>query len=205
METILKRNSLMTEKSLAGRFLVASPSMKDPVFSKTVLFMVGHDDKMGALGLVINRETNVTLAQACEQLKFPCRTPDAGRFLGWGGPVAGTRGFIVHSPAVVGEDPVIFHNETVAVGSSLEMMRAIASGEGPSQYFIALGCAGWTPGQLEQEIATGGWLDAPWDARIIYDLPVADRYEAALAAVGMEEGVFDKVPAAFCMTGIGHA
>ncbi len=195
----------MTEKSLAGRFLVASPSMKDPVFSKTVLFMVGHDDQKGALGLVINRETGVTLNQACAQLKFPCRTPDAGRRLGWGGPVADTRGFIVHSPAVMEEAPVIFHNETVAVCSSLDMMRAIGAGEGPAQYFIALGCAGWTPGQLESEIAAGGWLDAPWDPHIIYDLPIACRYEAALAAVGLEASMVDKVPAAFRMTSIGHA
>ena len=192
------------EKSLAGRFLVASPSMKDPVFSKTVILIVGHDDKMGALGVVINREAGITLSQACEQLKCPCTSPDGNERLGWGGPVAGSRGFIVHSPAS-SDDPVIFHNDAVAVGSSVEMLKDIALGKGPAKHYIALGCAGWTPGQLESEIKSGAWLDAPWDAHVMFELPVEKRYEAALAVAGMEESVFDKVPAAFRMTGVGHA
>ncbi len=194
----------MTEKSLAGRFLVASPLMKDPVFSQTVLLMIGHDDKKGALGLVINRETGITLAQACVKMDCPCRTADSGRRLGWGGPVADTRGFIAYSPAS-SWDSVIFQNDDVAVGSSVEMLRSIAEGTGPAQYYIALGCAGWTPGQLELEMASGAWLEAPWDAHILFDLPIDQRYEAALAVVGLERSAFDDVPAAFRMTAVGHA
>lgn len=196
-------NTPMKEKTLAGRLLVATPSMEDPVFAKTVLLLVGYDEKMGALGIVLNRETSVTLEQACEQLNCPC-TQDNGKFFGWGGPVAGSRGFIVHSP--MEESPAeIFQNEKLSVSSSVDILKEIAAGRGPSRFFIALGCAGWTPGQLEGEIDAGAWLVAPLDERIIFDIPVQGRYEAALALVGSEGLPVIDVPPAFRMSSAGHA
>ena len=193
----------MNETLAAGRFLVAAPTMEDPVFGRPVVFLIGYEKETGSLGVIINRESNITLARACKQYQFSC-TADGSRRLGWGGPVATSRGFIIHSPAVTG-DPVIFESDTVAVGSSIEMLRDIAVGKGPEKSWITLGCAGWTPGQLEKEIQEGAWLLAPWCARTVFELPIGERYEAALATVGLEIDVFADVPAAFRMTGVGHA
>lgn len=193
----------MSEKITAGCFLVASPSMQDPVFGRTVIFLVGYEAKTGSLGVIINRESNITLARACEQYQFPC-AKGGSEYLGWGGPVATSRGFIIHSPAESG-DPVIFQSDSVAVCSSIDMLRDIAAGKGPEKYRITLGCAGWTPGQLEKEIEEGAWLIAPWSARTVFDLALDERYEAALATAGLESDVFSEVPAAFRMTGVGHA
>lgn len=193
----------MVEKTLAGRFLVATPSMKDPFFEKTVILLVGHDQKTGALGLVVNRESSVTFQEACEQLGFACTEKEPVR-LGWGGPVANTRGFIVHAPAEQGE-PVIFNDGKLALGSSVDMLRAIANGTGPKKSYIVLGCAGWEVGQLEDEIDQGAWLVAPADSRVVFDLPIEKRYEAALAAVGNDPDMDSNTPEIFRMSGVGHA
>ena len=193
----------MTEKTLAGRFLVATPSMKDPFFSKTVILLVGHNAGTGALGLVLNRESSVTREEACRQLGFEC-TADPSARLGWGGPVANTRGFIVHAPAADGE-PLIFTDGELALGASANLLKAIAEGKGPAKSYIVLGCAGWEPGQLEGEIESGAWLIAPADNRIVFDMPVEERYEAALAAVGDEPPEPTDIPSVFRMPGPGHA
>ena len=177
----------MTEKTLAGRFLVATPSMKDPFFSKTVILLVGHNAGTGALGLVLNRESSVTMEEACRQLGF-----------------ANTRGFIVHAPAADGE-PLIFTDGELALGASANLLKAIAEGKGPAKSYIVLGCAGWEPGQLEGEIESGAWLIAPADNRIVFDMPVEERYEAALAAVGDEPPEPTDIPSVFRMPGPGHA
>lgn len=126
----------MTEKTLAGRFLVATPSMKDPFFSKTVILLVGHNAGTGALGLVLNRESSVTMEEACRQLGFEC-TADPSARLGWGGPVANTRGFIVHAPAADGE-PLIFTDGELALGASANLLKAIAEGKGPAKHRFGL-------------------------------------------------------------------
>ena len=195
----------MTEKTLAGRFLVATPSMKDPYFSKTVILLVGHNEETGSLGLVVNRESNITMQEACRQLGFECGTQvEADRHLGWGGPVANTRGFIVHSPVAEGE-PVIFSDGELALGASAALLQQIAQGKGPEKSFVILGCAGWEPGQLEGEINDGAWLVAPADSHVVFDLPMDERYEAALAAVGDSPEQIAQMPAAFRVTGPGHA
>ena len=194
----------MTDKKLLGCFLVAAPALKDPIFSKTVILIVNQEEKMGVIGLVINRELDLTISKACERLKFPCRIASGEQHLGWGGPVAGTRGFIVHSPAQE-DDVVLLDHADVAVASSTELLSRIVEGTGPEKYLVVLGCAGWLPGQLQSEIAAGAWLVAPWSERIAFDLPADERYDAALVSVGVDDSAWDSVPPAFRMMNAGHA
>ena len=143
------------------------------------------------------------MEEACRQLGFEC-TADPSARLGWGGPVANTRGFIVHAPAADGE-PLIFTDGELALGASANLLKAIAEGKGPAKSYIVLGCAGWEPGQLEGEIESGAWLIAPADNRIVFDMTVEERYEAALAAVGDEPPEPTDIPSVFRMPGPGHA
>ena len=114
--------------------------MKDPFFSKTVILLVGHNAGTGALGLVLNRESSVTMEEACRQLGFEC-TADPSARLGWGGPVANTRGFIVHAPAADGE-PLIFTDGELALGASANLLKAIAEAkvrapQSPTSFWVA--------------------------------------------------------------------
>lgn len=194
----------MTDKKLLGCFLVAAPDLKDPVFSKTVILIVNQEEETGVIGLVINRELDLTISKVCEQLKIPCRSTSGEQHFGWGGPVEGTRGFIVHSPAQ--EDGVeLSCNADVAVASSTELLRRICEGTGPEKYLAVLGCVGWLPGQLQSEIEAGAWLVAPWSERIAFDLPVHERYDAALVSVGVDDSAWSSVSPAFRMTNAGHA
>jgi putative transcriptional regulator len=158
-------------KSLAGQMLVASPTMRDPRFARTVILMVRHD-KDGAMGLVINRP--VGERPFAELLKaFGESAPEvSGRmrvFLG--GPVQPELGFVLHSAEYR-------RPETVAVGPSMAMttsrdiFRDMAAGTGPSKTLFAFGYSGWGPGQLEGELAANAWFIAPADAALVFD---ADR------------------------------
>ncbi len=175
----------MSEK-LAGKFLVATPGMKDPNFSDTVVYLALHSEHEGAMGIVINRQTQAQMREIYEQLQLGADGPGADMFVGWGGPVQTNHGYILHSTendwAVT-----IAQTDTVALSISRDIIEAMSQGSGPSRVFAALGCSSWGPGQLESEIERGGWLIAPASDEIIFSLPCEDRYAAALALVGLDE------------------
>jgi putative transcriptional regulator len=154
--------------SLAGQLLVASPSMGDPRFERTVILMVRHD-KNGAFGIVVNRPVGEhPLASILEMLgeKEPTVAGTARIFAG--GPVQPEIGFIVHSPDYHRPGTTDI-NEHAAVTSSRDILRDIGNGQGPSKSLIAFGYAGWGPGQLEGELARRDWVIAPGDQRLIFD------------------------------------
>jgi putative transcriptional regulator len=169
-----------TPVSLAGQFLVASPSMGDPRFEHTVILMVRHD-KDGAFGIVVNRPIGERpLAALLEMLgeKEPAVTGQARIFAG--GPVQPEIGFIIHSPDYH-RPGTIDINGRAAMTSSRDILRDIGNDQGPKKFLIAFGYAGWGPHQLEGELARRDWAMAPGDPRLIFDEDRNKVWEAALS------------------------
>lgn len=171
---------------LTNHFLIAMPGMSDPNFSKTVTYVCSHDAS-GAMGIVINRPSSLTLGAVLEQLSLEpepdTNTDDLPVF--HGGPVLQERGFVLHRP--VGEwEAVLKVCDDIAVATSRDILEAIASGNGPDEVLLALGYAGWGPGQLENEFAQNAWLSGPADPEIIFNAPTDERWELAARLLGVD-------------------
>ncbi len=186
---------------LNNHFLIAMPGMEDADFEKTVVFVFDHG-KNGAAGLVINRPSESTMKQMFYRMDLGLGREDLLLTPVFnGGPVFTDRGFVLHEAQQtfeLGDDgfapsQASFWMSTLAVSGGLEMttsrdvLEALACGAGPQKMFLALGYAAWQAGQLEHEIAHNDWLTVPADHRLIFDLPVAERYSAALALLGLDE------------------
>jgi putative transcriptional regulator len=154
--------------SLAGQVLIATPSMADPRFSRTVIFMVKHD-RNGALGIVINRPAgDRTIAQILEAIGERASGAEGTIPIFVGGPVDPQRGFVLHSAEY--DRPETLHVDgRVAMTSSRETLRDIAANRGPRKAIVAFGYAGWGPGQLEGELKMDAWYTAPADLKLIFD------------------------------------
>lgn len=155
--------------SLAGQFLVATPRIEDPRFSRTVIFMVAHDDK-GAMGLVINRAYG---AGSLSQLLTGFGITDSRKAEGtvrlyYGGPVEPERGFVLHSPDYRGASTQLIDTH-VALSTGRDVLEAIAAGHGPAETMFIIGYAGWSAGQLEREMAREDWLTAPGNPDLIFN------------------------------------
>ncbi len=169
-------------QSFRNQFLIAMPQMKDPNFAGTLTYICEHSDK-GAMGIVINRPLDLSLSEVLEQLDLGCDDLDAPVFSG--GPVQLDRGFVLH-------DGDGNWNSTIAIAdgvrltTSKDILAAIATGEGPKAFLVALGYAGWGEGQLEQELAENAWLVCPATRDILFDLPFHERFNAALGSLGVD-------------------
>ncbi len=171
-------------------FLVAAPQLKDPNFARTVVLMMEHEDDEGSLGLVINRSADLGLADVLEAMEIEVEGEVDGRShppVMYGGPVAVELGWILHSADWDGEQtrPVA---DGVRVTASRDIVEAIATGRGPASYMFCLGYAGWGPGQLIGEIKSGSWITVPFEADLVFDVPMEDRWEAALRRLGIDPG-----------------
>lgn len=172
--------------SFMNQFLIAMPALADPNFSHTVTYICEHTPN-GALGIVINRVVDdIDLAVVLEHMKIVTNVPNiVGHPVFLGGPVQPERGFVLHSP--LGEWTSSVHvTDSMAVTTSRDILEAVAEGRGPEKVLIALGYAGWGPGQLEVEMAQNAWLNGPADPQIIFDTPVEKRWEAAAALMGVD-------------------
>ncbi|MEW6646712.1 MAG: YqgE/AlgH family protein [Pseudomonadota bacterium] len=176
----------MTETaSLRNHFLIAMPQLADPNFSHTVTYICEHNAE-GALGIVINRPLDLTLGEVLQHMQIePGERVDTAAPVFSGGPVQTERGFVLHRPvgAWTSTLPV---TADIALTTSRDIMNAIGHGEGPQQFLLALGYAGWGAGQLEQEITQNAWLSGPADPAILFDLPVEERWGAAAALIGVD-------------------
>ena len=172
---------------LAGQLLVAAPSMPDPRFAKTVIFMVRHDQN-GAMGLVVNRVLGVgSAARLLEGAGIGAKGigGNAKVRVHYGGPVAPGRGFVLHSGEYA-EDNTVAVTDKVSMTSAVKVLTAIAKGKGPNQGFLAVGYAGWAPGQLEGEIARKDWVVVPSDDRLVFDADMATKWRRAMDRHGIE-------------------
>jgi putative transcriptional regulator len=171
--------------SLAGQFLIAMPSLLDPNFSQTVTYVFKHDED-GAMGIVINRPMKMPLGDVFEQLKLPCENPRLSRkFVLLGGPVQPEQGFVIHPPSGSWEYSVPV-SDRIHITTSRDILAAIANGTGPDTALVALGYAGWGPGQLEEEVAHNSWLTVAADERVLFELPYTERWRAAANLIGID-------------------
>lgn len=167
-------------ESLSGQLLVAMPQMADARFERSVIYLCAHSAQ-GALGLVINRPLRkLTFPDLLEQLDIE-RGPETQpiRVLS-GGPVEEGRGFVLHSDDYVRDDTLKVE-PGFALTATVEILKAMARGEGPARSILALGYSGWGPGQLEREITENGWLNVPADPALVFDMALDTKWERALA------------------------
>ena len=178
--------------NLTNHFLIAMPGLSDELFGRSVVYMCEHSDR-GALGLVINKPSDILLPRLFEKVDLPLGRADlAQQPVFQGGPVQTERGFVLHDAIVAGTEGESVYASTMTIPGGLEMttskdvLEAMASGAGPRRVFVTLGYASWGKGQLESEITENSWLTVEADPALIFDTPVAERYEKAMALLGLQ-------------------
>jgi putative transcriptional regulator len=173
------------ESYLNNQFIIAMPSLLDPIFHHTVTFLCQHT-KEGALGIVINRSAEMKLGEIFKQMEIKVKSPTASETpIFAGGPVQQDRGFVVHTKGK-DWDMTLQVSEDISLTTSRDVIEAIAADEGPEQFLIALGYAGWGEGQLEQEILSNSWLNTPSAKQILFHTPVSQRWNAAASQIGLD-------------------
>ena len=176
---------MSSDGSLINQLLIAMPGMADPNFSTTVTLICEHNDD-GALGIVINRPLNLKMSGLFEQLSVDDPDPDvAGSPVLAGGPVGTERGFVLHDNADTFENTVIVSND-IQLTLSRDVIDAMASGDGPEKSLVAIGYAGWEPGQLEDEILANSWLNVPATPELVFDTPFDKRWDSAARTLGID-------------------
>jgi len=170
---------------LPGQLLIAMPSMTDPRFEKSVIYMCAHNSD-GAMGLVINRAIDsLTFPELLEQLEIdPRSNGDQIRVL-FGGPVEQARGFVLHSPDYL-QDASLVVDDNVVLTATIDILRAIADGTGPNNCLLALGYAGWGAGQLDSEIKSNGWLSVDADEDLVFGCDLDEKWERAMTKIGID-------------------
>ncbi|OWY37949.1 hypothetical protein CEK28_14980 [Xenophilus sp. AP218F] len=186
----------MEPLSLSNHFLIAMPGMADPLFAKSLVYLCEHGEH-GAMGLIINKPSGIAMAQLFDQIDLPLEDEHTrnGQVY-FGGPVQPDRGFVLHAPAGNWQSSLMITDD-LALTTSKDVLAAVAAGRCPDKMLISLGYAGWSGGQLEQEISDNGWLTVPADPAIIFDLPCEARYDAAMALLGFDPALLS--------SDVGHA
>ena len=178
---------------LDGQFLIAMPGMQDSRFARKVVYICAHSPD-GAMGIMVNQPApRITFRDLVVQLGIIPAGPEirlpgpADRMnVRCGGPVETGRGFVLHSADYYVENSTLAIDETVSLTATLEILRAIAVGNGPESALLALGYAGWGPGQLESEIQANGWLSCPAEPELIFDDDLDGKYDRALKLIGID-------------------
>ncbi len=178
-----------TERSisgyLTGQLLIAMPAMSDPRFERSVIYLCVHNED-GAMGLVLNKlMDSLTFDELLDQLDITAGPVDDAIQIHFGGPVETGRGFVLHSGDYTKEGTVVMENG-VGLTATIDILRDIAGGTGPQDHLLALGYAGWGPGQLDAEIQQNAWLNVQADDTLVFDTDVATKWERALAKIGID-------------------
>lgn len=170
---------------LANHFLIAMPALADPNFHRTVTLICEHSTE-GAMGIVINRTTDLALGDVLRQLGLDADQSEKRAMPVYlGGPVQTNRGFVLHEPLGNWESTLPI-TETLGVSTSRDILAAIAQNRGPEKCLVAIGYAGWGAGQLEREIAENSWLNGPADRHILFETPVEHRWHKAARLAGVD-------------------
>lgn len=177
---------------LDGQLLIAMPAMSDPRFARTVIYLCAHSSD-GAMGIIVNQHApHINFCELLEQLnivptKERISIPDDVEEMAVhvGGPVETGRGFVLHSADYFAEDSTLPIDNGVCLTATIDILRAIAGGKGPDRALLALGYAGWAPGQLETEIQSNGWLNCDSDADLIFDGDIEGKYSRAMTKIGI--------------------
>ena len=171
--------------SLTGQLLVAMPQMQDPRFARSVVYMCAYSGEAGAMGLVVNKTIDaLTLDELCAHLNIEPARLNQDRPVHFGGPVDPGRGFVLHSTDYR-EEATLEIGGGFAMTATIDILRAISRGAGPRQSLLALGYAGWAPGQLDAEIQANGWLSVAADSELVFDDADDNKWQRALAKLGV--------------------
>ena len=176
--------------NLTHHFLIAMPGLEDAAFAKSVVYMCEHSER-GALGLVINKPSDINLKNLFDKVELPLHREDLIEALVYqGGPVQTERGFVLHESMLPGRESVYASTMTIPGGlemtTSKDVLEALSTGAGPRRIFVSLGYSSWGEGQLESEISDNSWLTVAADPAVIFDTPVEERYAKALMLLGLE-------------------
>ena len=176
----------MSELDLDGKLLVAMPGMGDPRFEKSVILICAHSPE-GAMGLIINRPArDLTFGNLLDQLSIP-RAPEGRDIrIHSGGPVERGRGFVLHSPDYTGGPATMRIGSGYGMTATLDILEALARGDGPARALLALGYSGWGPGQLEDEIRANGWLITDAAEDLVFSADDAGKWMGALKGMGID-------------------
>ena len=185
----------LSRRFLNGQILVAMPDMADQYFAKSVIYLCAHSED-GAMGIILNQPSQIKsfpdllvqlqIIAPQDRITLPTQI---GQFpVLSGGPVQTDRGFILHTPDFHLDQSTMSIDDSVSLTATVDVLRAIASGDGPSRAMMALGYAGWDPGQLENEIQHNGWLHCPADPALVFDHEISTKYARALRSIGVELG-----------------
>lgn len=174
----------MQDINLTDHFLIAMPALDDPYFSKSLIYIAEHNEQ-GALGIIVNRPIDMSLATLFEKIDVPLQTSELANLpIFFGGPVQTDRGFVLHRP--VGEwQSTLAINQNVGLTSSRDVLQAVARDGQPREIMVTLGYSGWAAGQLESELAQNAWLTVAADPHILFDLPYEDRLPSAMEMLGI--------------------
>jgi putative transcriptional regulator len=171
--------------SLTGQLLIAMPAMPDPRFAHSVIFMCMHDER-GAMGIIVNQVVDgLDFGKLLEQVGIKDEPPKRRIAIHVGGPVESGRGFVLHS-SDYGLDSTLDVDGGIRLTQSIEVLKEISRGGGPRRCLLALGYAGWGPGQLEREIKQNGWLNVAADEELIFGAAIDDKWRLALAKMGID-------------------
>ena len=185
METPKATDTTDSAASLANQLLVALPALGDPTFARSVTLVCQHDAD-GAMGVMVNRASEYTLGEVLRQMGIECDDKALrARPVLAGGPVHPERGFVLHDGDGAW-DSTLPITGALSVTTSRDVLEAIARGDEPANAIVALGCAGWGAGQLEQELVENSWLTVPADAELLFTLPLPLRWQASAGRLGVD-------------------
>jgi putative transcriptional regulator len=181
----LQFDAMTGSVNLTHHFLIAMPAMADPNFAHTLTFVCEHNED-GALGIVVNRPIDMTLSALFEQISVPLADAGLrGAPVHFGGPVQVDRGFVLHRPLGNWQSTLAISDD-MGLTTSKDVLEAVGRGEGPTDVFVSLGYAGWSAGQLEQELAQNAWLTVEADADLMFGMPAEQRLSAAMQLLGID-------------------
>jgi len=170
---------------LDGQILIAMPSMRDPRFERSLVYLCAHSAE-GAMGIVVNREAgDLTLSDLFGTLEIPLGAALRAVHVRYGGPVEPGRGFVLHSSDYESPEATMQVDEQISMTATLDILHAMGAGHGPRDAIVALGYAGWAPGQLEDELRQNGWLTCDADRELLFGDEQGPKWERALAKLGI--------------------
>lgn len=170
---------------LEGQLLVAMPGIGDPRFDRSVIYLCSHSAE-GAMGLVVNKRfEGLSFGMLLEQLELAADEADDDRPVYAGGPVETGRGFVLHSDDYT-QDSTLRIGDSIALTATVDILKAMAEGQGPTRSLVALGYAGWAPGQLDRELTHNGWLTLPASPELLFATPDTEKWPKAIASIGID-------------------
>jgi putative transcriptional regulator len=181
------------DDNFVGQVLLAMPAMSDPRFERSVIFVCAHNED-GAMGVVINKTLDsIDFRELLGQLDIPANEAARDIAVHFGGPVENQRGFVLHSNDYRHDDTLVVDDQ-VGLTATLDVLRDLAQGQGPENSILALGYAGWGPGQLEAEFQDNAWLSVPASRELVFKVANSDKWERAFNSIGVDLSVLSGTP-----------